>query len=1381
MPGRQEVQVLAGDYLVDVLDPVVIADDLTIVGEGSDTTSLLVNLQSSGLPLDVEIRSIAVTTAGLASDRPDLTGVHLVARSAAIRSTSYFPVSSFDVEDSTLETALITSDTTSTNRIVGSVLIGGGGSGGEITATDLTIAGGGLSGERVVADSLRGEGLRIRARVVELSASELDGVALSFIGGTSTVTDVTLTEVTFLSSPESTVTFTNSSIAIRDIFGTAILGDLQFIDSEVLVPPTTVFESFEFTGGRVEFLRSTFAPAVDGASNVLELDGADASFVNSTIRASITVRNADVTAVYSTLEGNLDISSGGTADLRSSLVRSCSGGSITSDSSVSVLDGCGSRRTSMDTLGGLADNGGPTRTIAIIGPSVLLDFGNPDDCPATDQRGVPRGFDGDGVNGGGCDVGAYESETLFPNEAPTAAFTAEVEGGGRFDAVSSTDSDGVVVSYEWSFGDGTNEVTDVPVISHVFPASGEYEVSLVVVDEEGARSAPSSQKFTVSDGSQLVADFTVGEALSLLPTSLDASASGDPFGIIVEYQWDFGDGTTNTSTNPVIEHVFPAQAVATQTYAVELTVVTALGFTASTTQQVEVVHSGPVALVAPIDLREGQSVLVTGTWLQRPLVAGRVSSTLSGVADAPNCLGAPPTDAYLVGSFDSGSQSLGQTVSSKVWPNTFLFLGVRACLDDVAEDSESFELTVTYSAGSALRTVATTTVTIRDQVGGVSGQPWAHIDDVYVDEGGDVVEFDATGSIDLGGGPLTYSWTGPVVPTTPGRAAFDPDGVDGPSIVAVSVEVCDQDGLCDTASASAVVQNVAPSVDFDVPAVVTAGVETEIGVTAVDPGPDNVSFVDLYWAGTGSGEAIGPDFASPIRVTFPEAGDYRLAALVVDDDGAFRGDATTVTVTGTAPPDPEGPVVTDFTGERVTEVSLGDRPFILAGGYEQGAAVRAYLDDRPDPLFQEVADSNGRISGEFTVANDLTLGEHRVLLIGTAPDGGTRILAARFTVIAPHGSRLTAALDESGACGGAVVIVDDVAVSTLVVPPGWSQGRPELFYCLFVTNLGDRPAATISLTAGLDEIETEYQPATPLAPGASVTLRLGSAFGVPDGDLDGSVRFDDENGVTIQQDDVRIVFDAPAISGAIDTWTTAGPTAFTACGGQVHYRLDGVATSVAEVASETSDAWLCVSMRNNTDGPLLLHELIVDPALPDEIAPPRPFVIAAQPGEVVQRIVGPVPVQLTGPMQETGIDVVWQADAPPVDPIVSDRSQVIFRLGSGLPVIRVTDGSGSEGDLGSRNAATFEVSLVDPITGEPVVGDAQAHLATEARTGTTGVDFEATEVDLDFSTESTHLVRVPLIGDFEAEGDETFALSVGAVDGARSLARRRSGPSSTTT
>jgi CSLREA domain-containing protein len=46
----------------------------------------------------------------------------------------------------------------------------------------------------------------------------------------------------------------------------------------------------------------------------------------------------------------------------------------------------------------LADNGGPTRTHALIKASPAVDAGGPD-CEATDQRGLPRGA---------CDIGAYE-------------------------------------------------------------------------------------------------------------------------------------------------------------------------------------------------------------------------------------------------------------------------------------------------------------------------------------------------------------------------------------------------------------------------------------------------------------------------------------------------------------------------------------------------------------------------------------------------------------------------------------------------------------------------------------------------------------------------------------------------------------------------------------------------------------------------------------------------------------------------------------------------------------------------------------------------------------------------------------------------------------
>ena len=49
-------------------------------------------------------------------------------------------------------------------------------------------------------------------------------------------------------------------------------------------------------------------------------------------------------------------------------------------------------------LEALADNGGPTATMALPAGSPAIDAG--DSCPATDQRGLPRS--------GACDLGAFE-------------------------------------------------------------------------------------------------------------------------------------------------------------------------------------------------------------------------------------------------------------------------------------------------------------------------------------------------------------------------------------------------------------------------------------------------------------------------------------------------------------------------------------------------------------------------------------------------------------------------------------------------------------------------------------------------------------------------------------------------------------------------------------------------------------------------------------------------------------------------------------------------------------------------------------------------------------------------------------------------------------
>jgi hypothetical protein len=66
-------------------------------------------------------------------------------------------------------------------------------------------------------------------------------------------------------------------------------------------------------------------------------------------------------------------------------------------------------------LGPLQNNGGPTQTMALLPGSPAIDGGNPAGCTdglgnllKTDQRGMPRP---DPEDAGGCDMGAYESQT----------------------------------------------------------------------------------------------------------------------------------------------------------------------------------------------------------------------------------------------------------------------------------------------------------------------------------------------------------------------------------------------------------------------------------------------------------------------------------------------------------------------------------------------------------------------------------------------------------------------------------------------------------------------------------------------------------------------------------------------------------------------------------------------------------------------------------------------------------------------------------------------------------------------------------------------------------------------------------------------------------
>jgi CSLREA domain-containing protein/uncharacterized repeat protein (TIGR01451 family) len=222
------------------------------------------------------------------------------------------------------------------------------------------------------------------------------------------------------------VTITDSTISGNHVTGGAIegLGGGVYVLGKFTLVNSTV------TGNTVD----SIGAVVQGGGVLLAIDPASAEGSEGTILNSTIAGNG---VGVGGLGGGLSVYNpepmvGGSAALtvKNTIVAGNTGpggpsdcavaATVTSDHNISGDASCmfgdaGSKQNTNPLLGGLANNGGETDTLALQPGSPAIDAGTNDGCPATDQRGVSR------PQGSACDVGAFE---LVP--APPAAASADL-------------------------------------------------------------------------------------------------------------------------------------------------------------------------------------------------------------------------------------------------------------------------------------------------------------------------------------------------------------------------------------------------------------------------------------------------------------------------------------------------------------------------------------------------------------------------------------------------------------------------------------------------------------------------------------------------------------------------------------------------------------------------------------------------------------------------------------------------------------------------------------------------------------------------------------------------------------------------------------------
>jgi len=540
-----------------------------------------------------------------------------------------------------------------------------------------------------------------------------------------------------------------------------------------------------------------------------------------------------------------------------------------------------------------------------------------------DESGSPLGIDSDRI-------------AALVREGPIADagvdMVVRTNQNVRFDGSGSTDADGAVNAFNWTFGDGESGSGETPV--HAFEEPGTYVVTLTITGDAQGQCSPidSDQMTIVVEAAPVLAVIADDIMAAGMQNSFEATLEG-PDSEGATLAWTFSDGTSFEGAS--VTHAFAEPGEYIVSVAATLTGAAASGGTLTTERRIIVNAQPSAAFEGPEKVAAGDVISFdasasadpdgaltaymwdfgdgnTGTGLTATHIyiedgSYAVSLTVTDEAGVENSsatlmraimvnpapvAGLVNTGALCIGAATSWTSGFGDTVAAS-WD---FGDGTTASGSEVSHTFEAaglFPVSLSLDDGKGLPN----SQRIEEIYARVNSAPVAAAGpDRIVDPGAEVV-FDAGASGDIDGVITDYTWTfsdGVVAQGARITRVFDASGP-----VDVTLVVTDDSGAAACAvgqDSAAILVNGAPSVDAgpDRSVPVGAAHDTLMFDASAASDPDGQG-VTLWWdfgdGASASGAQVSHRYGAP--------GVYTVTVTARDATGLASG-VTTDTATITA-------------------------------------------------------------------------------------------------------------------------------------------------------------------------------------------------------------------------------------------------------------------------------------------------------------------------------------------------------------------------------------------------------------------------------------------------------------------------------------------------